>query len=173
MPSASCRSSGRRAVRTIISRRDIAMDKALAHQAHTAEQIEQVATQTHRHKRRQACPASSTASRERKRASVSPSTRFHDNCRHTVDLAPAIEAGKALEARKGAMAFVFLAKRCLEIGDQRLVSGIVVELIARRRKMSCLSATASPWALTARVTRPIPPRRMVASSANSIVKRRR
>ena len=31
------------------------------------------------------------------------------------------------------MAFVFLAKRCLELGDQRLVSGIVVELIARRQ----------------------------------------
>ena len=30
------------------------MDKALPHQAHTAEQIEQVATQTRRHKRRQA-----------------------------------------------------------------------------------------------------------------------
>ena len=30
------------------------MDKALAHQTHTAEQIEQVATQTRRHKRRQA-----------------------------------------------------------------------------------------------------------------------
>ena len=40
--------------------------------------------------------------------------------RHTVDLAPAIEAGKALKARKGAMAFVFLAKRRLELGDHRL-----------------------------------------------------
>ena len=30
------------------------MDKALTHQTHTAEQIEQVATQTRRHKRRQA-----------------------------------------------------------------------------------------------------------------------
>lgn len=31
------------------------------------------------------------------------------------------------------MAFVFLAKRRLELGDQRLVSGIVIKLIARRQ----------------------------------------
>ena len=108
------------------------MDKALTHQAHTAEQIEQVATQTRRHKRRQASGIIHGESRTQagKRLTLDP---FHDNCRHTVDLAPAIEAGKALKARKGTMAFVFLAKRCLELGDQRLVSGIVVELIARRQ----------------------------------------
>ena len=108
------------------------MDKALAHQAHTAEQIEQVATQTRRHKRRQASGIVHGKSRTQagKRLALDP---FHDNCRHTVDLAPAIEAGKALKARKGAMAFVFLAKRRLELGDQRLVSGIVIKLIARRQ----------------------------------------
>lgn len=108
------------------------MDKALTHQAHTAEQIEQVATQTCRHKRRQASGIVHGKSRTQagKRLALDP---FHDNCRHTVDLAPAIEAGKALKARKGAMAFVFLAKRRLELGDQRLASGIVVELIAHRQ----------------------------------------
>ena len=34
-----------------ISGRDIAVDKTLAHQAHAAEQIEQVATQARRHER--------------------------------------------------------------------------------------------------------------------------
>ena len=70
------------------------------------------------------------------------------------------------------MAFVFLAKRRLELGDQRLVSGIVVKLIARRQDelFECYGL-----ALAVDGTRhaPIPPRRMVASSANSIVKRRR
>ena len=73
------------------------MDKALAHQAHTAEQIEQVATQTRRHKRRQASGIIHGKSRTQagKRLALDP---FHDNRRHTVDLAPAIETGKALKA---------------------------------------------------------------------------
>ena len=58
------------------------------------------------------------------------------------------------------MAFVFLAKRRLELGDQRLVSGIVVKLIARRQD-ELLECHGHALALTARVTRPIPPRRMV------------
>ena len=37
-----------------IGRRDVAMDKALAHQAHAAQQVEQVAAQARRHERRQA-----------------------------------------------------------------------------------------------------------------------
>ena len=37
-----------------VSGRDIAMDKALAHQVHAAQQIKQIATQARRHKRRQA-----------------------------------------------------------------------------------------------------------------------
>lgn len=76
------------------------MDKALAHQAHTAER-------SNRSRPRRAAtsgdrPAGIVHGKARAQAgerhALDP---FHDNCRHTVDLAPAIEAGKALKARKG------------------------------------------------------------------------
>ena len=107
------------------------MDKALTHQAHTAEQVEQVAAQTRRHERRQApgIVHGKVRTQASKRLALDP---FHDNRGHALDLAPSIEAGEALKARKGAMAFIFLAKRRLELYDQRLVGGIVVKFVARR-----------------------------------------
>ena len=65
------------------------MDKALTHQAHTAEQIEQVATQTRRHKRRQASGIVHGESRTQagKCLALDP---FHDNRGHAVDLAPPV-----------------------------------------------------------------------------------
>lgn len=108
------------------------MDKALPHQVHAAEQVEQVATQASGHERRQATGIVHGKARAQagKRLALDP---FHDNRGHTVDLAPSIQAGKAFKARKGAMAFVFLAKRRLKLGDQRLVSDVVIELVARRQ----------------------------------------
>ena len=68
------------------------------------------------------------------------------------------------------MAFIFLAKCRFELGDQRLMGGIVVKLIARRQDelFECYGL-----ALGVDGTRHAADTAMVASSANSIVKRRR
>ena len=113
-----------------ISGRDITMDEPLAYQAHAAEQIEQVATQARRHERRQTPGIIYGKARAQagERLALDP---LHDNRGHAVDLAPPVQAGKALKARKGTMAFIFLAKRRLELGDQRLVGDIVIKFVAR------------------------------------------
>ena len=106
------------------------MDEPLPHQAHAAEQIEQVATQARRHERRQTPGIVHGKARAQasERLALDP---LHDNRGHAVDLAPPVQAGKALKARKGTMTFIFLAKRRLELGDQRLVGDIVIKFVAR------------------------------------------
>ena len=65
------------------------MDKALPHQAHATEQVEQVATQTRRHERRQAPGIVHGKARAQagKRLALDP---LHDNRGHAVDLAPPV-----------------------------------------------------------------------------------
>ncbi len=65
------------------------MDKALAHQAHTAEQIEQVATQTRRHERRQTPGIVHGKARARASARLALDP-LHDNRGHAVNLAPPV-----------------------------------------------------------------------------------
>ena len=119
-----------------VARADVAVHEPAFHIPHARHQVEQVAAQTRRHQRAHAAATvdGKLPARAVQGDALDP---FHDDARHPVDRAAAIQTGKALQPRQQDMAFVFALERGTRGSNAALmiVLGFAITTMRKREQL--------------------------------------
>ena len=119
-----------------VARADVAVHEPAFHIPHARHQVEQIAAQTRRHQRAHAAAAvdGKPPPHAVQGDALNP---FHNDARHPVDGAPAVQTGKALQPRQQDMAFVFALERGMRGTNAALMIllGFAITTMRKRKQL--------------------------------------